>query len=177
MAERERRLHVKTKVRPLFPGFSHCACLPLLSNPRSSSSSSPSTTTSATACPKNPSTCSKRASLFIQKFSRQHFPLLCCCRRRSPDVPFLPPFAAPAPRTFSAAAHRHTRLVSSRLLADSPLSTQTVPSYRHRINYLSTQTTATPTRQRDPFVSFPYRRRHCRLRRRFICTYSFSLRL
>lgn len=119
LRERERGLHVKTKVRPLFPGFSHCACLPLLSNPRSSSSSS-STTASAAACPKNPSTCSKRASLFIQKFSRQHFPLL-CCRRRSPDLPFLPPFAAPAPRTFSA-AHRHARLVSSRLLADSPPS-------------------------------------------------------
>lgn len=106
-------MHVKTKVRPLFPGFSHCACLPLLSNPRPSSS-----TTSTAACPKNPSTCSKRASLFIQKFSRQHFPLLCCRRRRrSPDVPFLPPFA-PAPRAFSATP---PRLVSSRLIvADAP---------------------------------------------------------
>lgn len=99
--------HVKTKVRPLFPGFSHCACLPVLSNPRSSSSAT-------AACPKNPSTCT-RASLFIQKFSRQHFPLL---RRHAALLTFYFCLLLPQPRGRSPPRHitsatAVTRLISS----------------------------------------------------------------
>lgn len=148
------------------------ACHRALSNPQPSS-----------ACPKNPSTCT-RASLFIQKFSRQHFPLLRRRHRRRRALPTFHFCLLLAPRAF-----RHVSSLTSRLISSNPSpfphhpltpphrqTRPVVPSYRHRINYLSTRTVAVlspslhPPPTRESFVLFPCRRRR---RRRFV--YSFSL--
>lgn len=160
--------HVKTKVRPLFPGFSHCACLPATARYL--------TPTSRRRPPVRKTLRLARGLHYSYKSFLVNI-FLCSAAAVLPTFHFC---LLSAPRAFHLVSSLTSRLISSNPPfphhpSPPPIVSpgRRVPTYRHRINYLSTRTVTVLSARHHASPSFPYRRYHRRRRRRFV--YSFSL--